>query len=50
MQTLPLFLSGYRIQVTGGTGKFKDLRGSGVYKGKTTQKGSQVNWEVVIEN
>jgi hypothetical protein len=38
------------IQIVGGTGKFKDLRGSGTYKGKTTPKGSQVNWEVTIEN
>jgi len=36
--------------VVGGTGKFKDMRGSGTYKGKTTPKGSQVNWEVTIEN
>jgi hypothetical protein len=38
------------IQIVGGTGKFKDMRGSGTYKGKSTPKGSQVTWEVTIEN
>jgi len=43
-------LSEGEIQIIGGTGKFKDLRGGGTYKGKATPKGSLVNWEVTIEN
>ncbi len=38
-----------KIQITGGTGKFKDMKGSGRYTGKTTAKGSAVNWEVRVE-
>ncbi len=38
------------IQIVGGSGKYKDLRGSGTYKGRTTPKESIVNWEVTIEN
>jgi len=37
------------IQFIGGTGKYKDMKGSGKYKGKTTAKGSLVNWEATLE-
>jgi hypothetical protein len=37
------------IHVIGGTGKFKDMKGNGKYKGKTNPKGSSVNWEATME-
>lgn len=36
-------------QCTGGTGKFKSLKGSGTYKGKSTSKGSTYDWEGEVE-
>ena len=38
-----------KLQITGGTGKFKDAKGTGSYTGKATAKGSVVNWEVDAE-
>ena len=30
---------------TGGTGKFKNIRGSGTYRGKATAEGASTDWE-----
>src|SRR3990172_48078 len=38
-----------RLQITGGTGRFKDAKGTGSYTGRATAKGSTVNWEVEAE-
>ena len=38
-----------KLQFTGGTGKFKNIKGTGNYKGKTTEKGLIVSWEATIE-
>lgn len=38
-----------KMQIAGGTGAYKDTKGSGKYKGKTTPKTSVVTWEGTIE-
>ena len=38
-----------RIWITGGTGKFKDMKGNGSYKGTATPKGSTINWEAEVQ-
>lgn len=37
------------IQFIGGTGAFKNVKGNGKYKGKSSAKGSIVNWEATLE-
>ena len=37
------------MQFNGGTGKFKDLKGSGSYKGTSTPTGSTYTWESEVE-
>jgi hypothetical protein len=37
------------FQYTGGTGKFKNLKGNGTYKGKATPEGAGSNWEIEVE-
>jgi hypothetical protein len=32
-------------KVTGGTGKFKNIKGSGTYRGKATAEGASTDWE-----
>jgi len=34
---------------TGGTGKFKNIKGTGVYKGKANAMGSIINWQMAVE-
>ena len=36
-------------QVTGGTGKFKSIKGSGTYRGKVTKEGAFTDWEGEVE-
>src|SRR6516162_2086997 len=33
------------LKVTGGTGKFKNIKGSGTYRGKATAEGASTEWE-----
>jgi hypothetical protein len=37
------------IQLKGGTGKFRGVKGAGKYQGKATASGSMVNWQVTLE-
>jgi hypothetical protein len=36
-------------QFTGGTGKFKHIKGSGTYRGKATAQGRSTDWEGEVE-
>jgi hypothetical protein len=36
-------------KVTGGTGKFKNSKGSGTYRGKATAEGASTDWEGEVE-
>ena len=36
-------------KITGGTGKFKNAKGSGTYRGKATAEGAATDWEGDIE-
>ena len=36
-------------KVTGGTGKFKNIKGSGTYRGKATAQGASTEWEGEVE-
>ena len=36
-------------KMTGGTGKFKNIKGSGTYRGKATAEGSSTEWEGEVE-
>ena len=36
-------------KVTGGTGKFKNTKGAGTYRGKATAQGSSTEWEGEVE-
>jgi hypothetical protein len=36
-------------QWTGGTGKFKNIKGGGTYKAKVTPEGGVSNWEGEVE-
>ena len=36
-------------KITGGTGKFKDIKGSGTYRGKGTAQGASSEWEGEVE-
>jgi hypothetical protein len=36
-------------KMTGGTGKFKDIKGGGTYRGKATAQGSSTEWEGEVE-
>ena len=38
-----------KFQITGGTGKFKNIKGGGVYKGTTTAKGATREGEFEVE-
>ena len=37
------------IKVIGGTGKCKNIKGSGTYRGKATAEGASTEWEVEVE-
>lgn len=37
------------LQITGGTGMFKDVKGSGNYKGTITPTESSLNWEAEVQ-
>ena len=37
------------FKVTGGTGKFKNIKGSGTYRGKATAEGESTDWEGEVE-
>jgi hypothetical protein len=37
------------LKVTGGTGKFKNIKGSGTYRGKATAEGASTDWESEVE-
>ena len=37
------------IKVIGGTGKCKNIKGSGTYRGKATAEGASTEWEVEME-
>jgi len=37
------------IQISGGTGKYKEMKGMGTYSGKSSPKGSSVHWEIRVE-
>ena len=36
-------------KVTGGTGKFKNIKGGGTYRGKATAQGASSEWEGEVE-
>jgi hypothetical protein len=36
-------------KMTGGTGKFKNIKGSGTYRGKATAEGASTEWEGEVE-
>ena len=36
-------------KVTGGTGKFKNIKGGGTYRGKATAEGASTEWEGEVE-
>jgi len=36
-------------QFTGGTGKFKNIKGSGTFRGKATAQGASIDWEGEVE-
>ena len=36
-------------KVTGGTGKFKNFKGGGTYRGKATAEGASTEWEGEVE-
>ena len=38
-----------KVQYTGGTGKFKNIKGGGVYKGTATAKGGTEEGEMEVE-
>jgi hypothetical protein len=38
-----------KSEFTGGTGKFKNIKGSGTFKGKVTPEGSAWDWEGEVE-
>jgi hypothetical protein len=37
------------FKVTGGTGKFKNTKGAGTYRGKATAQGASTEWEGEVE-
>ena len=36
-------------KATGGTGKFKNIKGGGTYRGKATAQGASTDWEGEVE-